>query len=86
MADIIVYGTIKTMAGDGKGILASQVFDAEKGKFQSEINNESDSDGLVSAKVEQSFTDSEKAQARANIAAGDLQSVTQVQFDAIFND
>lgn len=84
MADIIVYGTIKTMAGDGKGILASQVFDAEKGKFQDEINNETANDGLVSAKVAQSFTNSEKAQARTNIGA--LGEITQQQFDAIFND
>lgn len=84
MADIIVYGTIKTMAGDGKGILASQVFDAEKGKFQSEINNETANDGLVSAKIAQSFTNAEKEQARTNIGAGDLQGITQEQFDAIF--
>lgn len=84
MADIIVYGTIKTMAGDGKGIFASQVFDAEKGKFQSEINNETANDGLVSAKIAQSFTNAEKEQARENIGAGDLQGITQEQFDAIF--
>ena len=84
MADIIVYGTIKTMAGDGKGILASQVFDAEKGKFQDEINEETDNEGLVSARVAQSFTNAEKAQARTNIGA--LCEITQQQFDAIFND
>lgn len=84
MADIIVYGTIKTMAGDGKSVLASQVFDVEKGKFQSEINNETNNDGLVSAKVAQSFTNAEKAQARTNIGA--LGEITQQQFDAIFND
>ena len=84
MADIIVYGTIKTMAGDGKGILASQVFDAEKGKFQDEINNETDNDGLVSAKMQQSFTNAEMAQARTNIDA--LGTVTQEEFNVIFND
>lgn len=84
MADIIVYGTIKTMAGDGKGILASQVFDAEKGKFQDEINEETDNEGLVSANVVQSFTTTEKARARTNIDA--LGTVTQDEFNAIFND
>ena len=67
MADINVYGTIKTMAGDGKAVVASQVFDVERGKFQDEINNETDNDGLVSAKVAQSFTNSEKEQVRQNI-------------------
>ena len=84
MADIIVYGTIKTMAGDGKAVVASQIYDESKGKFQDEINNETANDGLVSAKVAQSFTNAEKAQARENIGAGDLQGITQEQFDAIF--
>ena len=86
MADIIVYGTIKTMAGDGRVVLASQVYDLTREKFQDEINNETDNEGLVSAKTAQSFTNAEKAQARENIGAGDLQSVTQAQFNAIFND
>jgi hypothetical protein len=86
MADIIVYGTIKTMAGDGKAVVASQIYDESKGKFQDEINEETDNEGLVSAKVAQSFTNAEKEQARNNIGAGDLQSVTQAQFNAIFND
>lgn len=84
MADINVYGTLKSMAGDGKVALASQIYDSEKGKFQSEINNETANDGLVSSKVAQSFTNAEKAQARENIGAGDLQGITQEQFDAIF--
>ena len=84
MADINVYGTLKTMAGDGKVVVASQVFDVERGKFQDEINDETDNEGLVSAKFAQSFTNAEKEQARENIGAGDLQGITQEQFDAIF--
>jgi hypothetical protein len=84
MADIIVYGTIKTMAGDGKAVFASQVYDSTRGKFQNEINNETDNEGLVSAKTAQSFTNSEKEQARTNINA--LGSITQQEFNAIFND
>jgi hypothetical protein len=84
MADIIVYGTIKTMAGDGKAVVASQIYDESKGKFQDEINNETDNEGLVSAKMAQSFTTTEKAQARTNIDA--LGSITQQEFNAIFND
>ena len=67
MADINVYGTLKSKAGDGKVALASQIYDELKGKFQSEINEETDNEGLVSAKVAQSFTDSEKEQVRQNI-------------------
>jgi ribosomal protein L14E/L6E/L27E len=84
MADIIVYGTIKTMAGDGRAVLASQVYDLTRGKFQDEINNETDNEGLVSAKMSQSFTNAEKEQARTNINA--LGSITQQEFNAIFND
>lgn len=67
MADINVYGTLKTQAGDGKVAIASQIYDESKGKFQDEINNETANEGLVSAKVAQSFTDSEKEQIRQNI-------------------
>ena len=67
MADINVYGTLKTQAGDGKVALASQIYDESKGKFQNEINEETDNEGLVSAKVAQSFTNSEKEQVRQNI-------------------
>ena len=84
MADINVYGTLKTMAGDGKVALASQIYDESKGKFQDEINNETGNEGLVSAKVVQSFTPTEKARARTNIDA--LDTVTQEEFNAIFND
>lgn len=84
MADINVYGTLKSMAGDGKVALASQIYDSEKGKFQSEINEEADNDGLVSAKVAQSFTNAEKEQARENIGAGD--SITVEELNEIFND
>jgi len=84
MANINVYGTINTMASDNKVVVASQVYDEAQQKFQDQINQETDNDGLVSAKVVQSFTDAQKVQARANIGAGDLQSVTQEQFNAIF--
>jgi hypothetical protein len=84
MADINVYGTIKTMAGDGRAVIASQVYDLARGKFQDEINNETDNEGLVSAKTAQSFTNAEKELARTNIDA--LGTVTQVEFNAIFND
>ena len=83
MADINVYGTLKTMAGDGKVAVASQIYDESKGKFQSEINEETANDGLVSAKVQQSFTNAEKAQARRNVGA--LGEITQEEFNAIFN-
>ena len=84
MADINVYGTLKSMAGDGKVALASQIYDSEKGKFQDEINNETANDGLVSARMQQSFTNAEMAQARTNIDA--LGTVTQEEFNVIFND
>lgn len=84
MADIEIYGAIRSMAGDGKAVVASQVYDESKGKFQDEINNETGNDGLVSAKTAQSFTNIEKAQARTNINA--LGAITQEEFDAIFND
>ena len=111
MADINVYGTLKTQAGDGKVAVASQIWDEAQQKFQSQINRETANDGLVSAKVQQSFTSAEKEQARTNIGAyskpsggipktdlassvqasldkadGSLQSITQVEFGAIFND
>jgi hypothetical protein len=84
MADVIVYGTLKTMAGDGKVAIASQIYDESKGKFQNEINEETANDGLVSAKVAQSFNAAAKALARGNISA--LGEITQQQFDTIFND
>ena len=84
MADINVYGTLKTQAGDGKVAVASQIWDESRGKFQSEINEEADNDGLVSAKVAQSFTNAEKEQARENIGAGD--SITVEELNEIFND
>lgn len=71
MADVNVYGTIKTMAGDGKAVVASQVWDEAQQKFQSQINQETANDGLVSAKVAQSFTASEKEQVRQNIGTDD---------------
>ena len=67
MADINVYGTLKTQAGDGKVAVASQIWDEAQQKFQSQINQETANDGLVSAKVVQSFTNTEKEQVRQNI-------------------
>ena len=43
MADINIYGTLKTMAGDGKAAIASQVFDETQQKFQSQINLKAES-------------------------------------------
>ena len=38
MADVYIYGTIKTMAEDEKSAYASQIWDATQNKFQSVIN------------------------------------------------
>lgn len=84
MADINVYGTLKTQAGDGKVAVASQIWDEAQQKFQSQINQETANDGLVSAKVAQTFTDTEKQRARQNIAA--LGEITEEEFNEIFND
>jgi hypothetical protein len=69
MADINIYGAVRSMAGDGKAAYASQVWDERQKKFQSQINEEAANDGLVSAKETQSFTDTEKGIARSNIDA-----------------
>lgn len=84
MADINVYGTLKTQAGDNKVAVASQIWDEAQQKFQSQINQETANDGLVSAKVAQTFTDTEKQRARQNIAA--LGEITEEEFNEIFND
>jgi hypothetical protein len=84
MADVIVYGTLKTMAGDGKVAIASQIWDESQQKFQSQINQEAANDGLVSAKVAQTFTNTEKQRARQNIAA--LGEITEEGFNEIFFD
>lgn len=84
MSEIKTYDVIKNYAEDGKAALASQIWDEEQQKFQSQINRETANDGLVSAKMSQSFTTTEKAQARTNIDA--LGSITQQEFNAIFND
>jgi hypothetical protein len=84
MADINVYGTLKSMAGDGKVAIASQIWDESQQKFQSQINQEAANDGLVSAKVAQTFTNTEKQRARQNIAA--LGEITEEEFNEIFND
>ena len=69
MAEIKTYDVIKNYADDGKAALASQIWDEEQQKFQSQINEEAANDGLVSAKETQSFTDTEKGIARSNIDA-----------------
>lgn len=84
MAEIKTYDVIKNYAEDGKAALASQIWDEGQQKFQSQINQETANDGLVSSKEAQSFTTAEKAQARANIDA--LGCITQQEFNAIFND
>jgi hypothetical protein len=84
MADINVYGTLKSMAGDGKVAIASQIWDESQQKFQSQINQEAANDGLVSAKVAQTFTNTEKQRARQNIAA--LGEITEEEFNGIFFD
>lgn len=84
--EINIYGAIRSQTGEGKAAYASQIWDEEQGKFQSQINKETANDGLVSAKVQQSFTDAEKERARQNIGAGELQSITQEEFNEIFND
>ncbi len=84
MAEIKTYDVIKNYAVDGKAALASQIWDEEQQKFQSQINQETANDGLVSAKETQTFTDTEKQRARQNIAA--LGEITEEQFDEIFND
>lgn len=65
--EINIYGAIRSQTGEGKAAFASQIWDETQQKFQDEINQETANDGLVSAKVAQSFTDTEKAQARVNI-------------------
>lgn len=84
MVDINVYGTLKSMAGDGKVAIASQIWDESQQKFQSQINQEAANDGLVSAKVAQTFTNTEKQRARQNIAA--LGEITEEGFNEIFFD
>lgn len=69
MPEIKTYDVIKNYAEDGKAALASQIWDEEQQKFQSEINKDTANDGLVSAKTEQSFSNSEKERARTNINA-----------------
>lgn len=74
--EINIYGAIRSQTGEGKAAFASQIWDEEQQKFQSQINRETANDGLVSAKVAQSFTDAEKAQARANIGVTQAFSVS----------
>lgn len=67
--DIEVYGAIRAQTVEGKAAYAAQIYDEAQGKFQSQINQETANDGLVSAKVAQTFTNTEKERARNNIGA-----------------
>lgn len=82
--EIELYGALRSKTLEHKAAFAAEIYDEAQGKFQSQINQETANDGLVSAKVQQSFTNAEMAQARANIDA--LGGITQEEFDAIFND
>lgn len=82
--EIEIYGALRSNTQEHKTAFAAEIYDEAQGKFQSQINQETANDGLVSAKVQQTFTDSEKLMARNNIGA--LGGVTQAEFDAIFND
>ena len=82
--EIELYGALHSKTAEHKTAFASEVYDEAQGKFQSQINQETANDGLVSAKVQQSFTNAEKLIARNNIDA--LGSITQAEFDVIFND
>ena len=42
MADLNIYGAVRSMAGDGKAAYASQLWDERQQKFQSQINEEAD--------------------------------------------
>lgn len=82
MADINIYGTINTMAGDGKAVMASQVWDESKGKFQNQINAESSQTVYVSPRAIQAFTPVERQTARDNIGA--LGDISTEEFNNIF--
>lgn len=79
---IDVYGELNSRTGDGVLADASQIWDSTQGKFQDEINQETANDGLVSVKVEQEFTDEEKAQGRENIGAANQREI-EVSFPVI---
>lgn len=40
MADIPIYGPVRSMAGEGKAAYAAQIYDEDLGMFQSEINQQ----------------------------------------------
>ena len=82
--EIELYGALRSRTDEHKTAFASEIYDEAQGKFQSQINQETANGGLVSAKVQQSFTNAEKARARTNIDA--LGGITQQEFNAIFND
>lgn len=68
--DINVYGALRAQTAEGKAAYAAQVYDEAQQKFQGAINA-----GMVSVSGTQSFTDTEKAQARANMGAADADDV-----------
>lgn len=82
MADINIYGTINTMAGNGIAIRASQVWDESKGKFQNQINAENSQTIYLSPSTTQVFTPVERQTARDNIGA--LGEVSTEDFNNIF--
>ena len=82
--EIEIYGAFRSKTQEHKTAFAAEIYDETLHKFQDEINRETANDGLVSAKVQQSFTNAEMAQARANIDA--LEGITQEEFGTIFND
>lgn len=43
MADIEIYGAIRSMTGEGKSAYAEQIYDETLGKFQDQINANAES-------------------------------------------
>jgi len=77
-SNIAIRRRIKANEGDEKCTLWSDFYEIPYNIDDVMANS------FVSAKVQQAFTNAEKAQARANIDA--LDGITQEEFDAIFND
>ena len=73
--EIELYGALRSKTAEHKTAFASEIYDETQGKFQSQINQETANDGLVSAKVQQSFTNAEKELARTNIGAANKNEV-----------
>lgn len=43
MADIEIYGAVRSMTGEGKSAYAEQIYDEALGKFQDQINANAES-------------------------------------------